>query len=99
MEKSISFLLKVLGLITTSPSFNERPKSIIMSFNTVLEAVPVKAIIVGFLFTVDLQKRLIFVGNCRYAGLKSCPHSDTQWASSITAKLIKAGLFSLKDIF
>src|SRR5690606_40480003 len=55
----------------------------IMSSCTLGVAVAVNAII-GILS----PKRLIIVLKLRYSGLKSCPHSEIQWASSMATKEI-----------
>ena len=58
-------------------------------FKTALEAVPVRAIKGGGIPDLSFANFFKFSLRFKYEGLKSCPHSDTQCASSITAKFIK----------
>ena len=66
------------------------PKSASISLRTAREAVPVRARSGGGRNSRSAPSLLRLFARFRYAGRKSCPHSDTQCASSTTARLINA---------
>ena len=87
IEKTSSGRSKLSGLTIASPSSKSISKSAITSRSTDLDAVAVKASNGGGEPSTSEHVSRKRRQRLRYEGRKSCPHSDTQCASSTTARL------------